>query len=72
MYYNIAKYEALIIGLDIAKIYEIKLLIILDDSNLVVSQIRHKFSTRKPRLKQYCNYVWDLLDFFLCFFYKVD
>ena len=54
---NIAEYEALIIGLDIAKAYGIKLLTVLRDSNLIVSQSRHKFSTRNPRLKQYRNYV---------------
>lgn len=67
---NIAEYEALIIGLDIAKVYGIKLLTVLGDSDLIVSQIRHKFSTRKPRLKQYRNYVWDLIEYFDAFSIK--
>ena len=28
-----------------------------------MSQIRHRFATRKPNLKQYRNYVWDLIEF---------
>ena len=67
---NIAEYEALIIGLSIVKTYGIKMLTVLGDSDLIVSQIRHKFSTRNPRLKQYRNYVWDLLEFFDAFSIK--
>ena len=66
----VAEYEALIIGLNIAKVYGIKLLSILGDLDLIVSQIRHKFATRKPNLKQYINYVWDLIEFFDAFSIK--
>ena len=55
--------------MNIAKVYGIKLSV-LGDSDLIVLQIKHKFTTIKSNLKQYRNYVSDLIEFFDAFSIK--
>ena len=58
---NIAKYEALLLGLEIAKDIGIKVLSIKGDSDLIVSQVKNVFSCKCGRLKKYRNVVWDTM-----------
>src|SRR5713226_394622 len=61
---NVAEYEALLLGIEIAKDMGIKLLSIKGDSDLVVQQIRGQFACKCQRLKKYRNVVWDTMEFF--------
>jgi ribonuclease HI len=56
---NIAEYEALVLGLNLAIDMNIKSLHVRGDSNLIVSQVNMIFSAKNPRLKQYRDVVWD-------------
>jgi hypothetical protein len=49
---NIAEYEALILGMNLAIDMNIKSLHVRGDSDLIVSQINRNFSAKNPRLKQ--------------------
>jgi ribonuclease HI len=65
---NVAKYEALVLGLRAAKDMRIEELSIFSDAELIVHQIRSIYQAKHPRLKAYRNEVWDLVDgFFLAF-----
>ncbi len=57
---NVAEYEALLLGLDIAKDMQIKNLKIIGDSDLIISQVNRKFACKSDRLKKYRNAVWDI------------
>jgi len=48
---NIAEYEALLLGLNVALKHGIKMLKVFGDSELVVSQIRDKYASKNKRLK---------------------
>jgi ribonuclease HI len=48
---NIAKYEALILGINLAIDMNIKSLHVKGDSNLIVSKVNKRFSMKNPRLK---------------------
>jgi ribonuclease HI len=50
---NIAEYEALIIGMELAIEKKVKNLHVRGDSDLIVSQVTHKCATKNPRLKDY-------------------
>ncbi|GKB43197.1 reverse transcriptase domain-containing protein [Tanacetum coccineum] len=50
---NEAEYEALLVGLRIAKEMEIRELIIFVDSQLVANQVKGIFKARQPTIKQY-------------------
>lgn len=63
---NIEEYEALLIGLNMVFKHKIKLLTILGDYELIISQVRSKYATKK-RLKQYRNVVWDTIELFNAF-----
>ena len=52
---NVAKYEALLLGIELAKDMGIKLLSIKGDSDLIVQQIIGQFACKCPRLKKYRN-----------------
>ena len=54
---NIVEYESLLLGLNIAKDYGIQLLHIIDDSDLIVCQVKGTFSCKKIRLKRYRDVV---------------
>jgi ribonuclease HI len=65
---NIAKYEALVLGLRAAKDMAIDNLPVFCDSELIINQVKNIYLTKQQRLKQYRNEVWDLVDnLFLAF-----
>jgi ribonuclease HI len=65
---NIDEYEGLVLGLKATKDMTIDCLAVFGDSELVINQVRNIYQTKKQRLKQYINEVWDLIDnFFLAF-----
>ena len=68
---NIAEYEALILGLNLAIDMDIKTLHIRGDQDLIISQVNKKFTAKTPRLKEYKDTVWDTIMKFdnFCFEY---
>jgi ribonuclease HI len=52
---NIDEYEALILGLNLTIDMNIMTLHVRGDSNLIVSQVKRVFYTKKPKLKQYMD-----------------
>ena len=61
---NVAEYEALLLGLEIAKDMGIKMLNIKGDSDLIILQVKNHFSCKCQRLRKYSNAVWDIMEFF--------
>ncbi|KAH9303254.1 hypothetical protein KI387_014837 [Taxus chinensis] len=61
---NIAKYEALLLGLRIAWKYGVKDIVAKGDSDLVVKQVRKLYATKNQCMKQYKHVVWDLIEMF--------
>jgi ribonuclease HI len=61
---NVVEYEALILGLEVARKMQITELVAFGDSELVVQQIKGHYQTRNPRMRAYKNQVWDLIDNF--------
>ena len=61
---NVAEYEALLLGIEIAKDMGIKLLSIKGDSDLIVQQVKGQFACKCQRLKKYRNAIWDTIEFF--------
>jgi ribonuclease HI/uncharacterized small protein (DUF1192 family) len=65
---NVAEYEALVLGLRAAKKMGIKEVAVFRDAELIIQQVKGVYQTKHPRLKNYRNEVWDLIDsFFLAF-----
>jgi ribonuclease HI len=56
---NITKYKALCLGLELAREMGIKILKVIDDSDLIMMQIKNQFATKNIRLKRYRHAVWD-------------
>jgi len=54
---NVAKYEALILGLELAKSLKVQNLAGYGDSELIVKHIRNIYQNKHPRLKAYRNEV---------------
>ena len=52
---NVAEYEALLLGIEIAKDMGIKMLSIKGDSDLIVQQVKGQFACKCQRLKKYRN-----------------
>jgi len=61
---NVAEYEAILLGLELAKALRVKLLSIRGDSDLVIMQLKNKFTCRNQRLRNYRNVVWDAMEHF--------
>jgi ribonuclease HI len=61
---NVAKYEALLLGLEIAKDMRMKILNIKGDSDLVILQVKNKYACKSERLRRYRNAIWDVIEFF--------
>jgi ribonuclease HI len=59
---NIAKYEALVLGLRAAKDMKIEGLLVFGDAELIVHQVLNIYQKKNPRLKAYRNEVWVLID----------
>jgi ribonuclease HI len=65
---NVAEYEALVLGLRAAQEMGIREMAVFGDAELIVQQVKNVYQTKHPRLKNYRNEVWDLVDsFFLAF-----
>jgi ribonuclease HI len=65
---NVAEYEALVLGMRAAKEMGIKEIAIFGDAELIIQQVRNAYRAHNPRLRNYRNEVWDLIDnFFLAF-----
>jgi ribonuclease HI len=65
---NVAEYEALVLGLRAAKEMGIREIAVFGDAELIVQQVKNVYQAKHPRLKNYRNEVWDLIDsFFLAF-----
>lgn len=68
---NAIEYEAICLGLEQAHKMKIKNLMVFGDSDLVVNQVTGKFSAKHHYLKVYRNRVWDLMESFEAFNYRV-
>ena len=68
---NIAEYEALLLGINVAKYRGIKNLKVFGDVDLVVQQVNKIFQAKHPMLKAYRDEVWRIRDSFdyLCIVY---
>jgi ribonuclease HI len=65
---NVAKYQALVLGLRDVKDMGIEELAAFGDVKLIVHQVKNIYQDKHPTLKTYRNEVWDLIDnFFLAF-----
>ena len=64
---NIVEYEALILGLNVAKEMGIKGLKVFGDADLIIQQVKKTFQAKHPRLKAYKDEVWKLKDSFNIF-----
>jgi ribonuclease HI len=65
---NVVEYEALVLGLRVAKDMGIEEISVCGDAKLIVNQIKNIYQDKHPRLRTYRNEVWDLVDsFFLAF-----
>jgi ribonuclease HI len=65
---NVVEYEALVLGLRAAKEMGIKEMAMFGDVELIVQQVKNVYQAKNPRLRNYRNEVWDLIDnFFLSF-----
>ena len=61
---NEAEYEALIVGLELAKEMKVESLDIFSDSQLVVCQINNEYQAREGKIAAYLHKVKKLLEFF--------
>ena len=61
---NVVEYEALLLGFELAKALRIKLLSIKGDSDLVIIQVKNKFTCKNQRLRNCRNVVWDVMEHF--------
>lgn len=61
---NVAEYEALLLGLEIARELRIKLLTVKGDSDLVIKQVKGIFSCKSDRLRKYRNVLRDTIELF--------
>jgi hypothetical protein len=61
---NIAEYEALVLGLNVAKDMDIQGMKIFGDVDLIIQQIKNNFQAKHFRIKEYRDEVWNLIDSF--------
>jgi ribonuclease HI len=59
---NVAEYEALVLGMRAAKEMGIEEVAIFGDAELIIQQVRNAYRAHNPRLRNYRNEVWDLID----------
>jgi hypothetical protein len=64
----VAEYEALVLGLRAAKEMGIEEVAVFRDAELIVQQVRNAYRAKHPRLINYKNEVWDLIDNFFSAF----
>jgi ribonuclease HI len=61
---NVAEYDALFLGLEIAKDMGIEILNVKGDSDLVILQVKNKYACKSERLRRYRNAIWDVIELF--------
>ena len=61
---NETEYEALLIGLSLARVLESKTLIVQADSQLVIGQVREDYEAKEERMQKYLKIVQELLQYF--------
>lgn len=59
---NVCEYEALVLGLEVARKLKIEHLIVYGDAKLIVKQIKQRYQVKHPRLRSYRNCSWDLIE----------
>ena len=64
---NIAEYEALFLGVKVAKEMGIMCLKIFGDADLIIQQVNSTFQANNVRLKAYRDEVWKLSESFIFF-----
>jgi hypothetical protein len=65
---NVAKYEALVLGLRAAKEMGIEEVAVFEDAELIIQQVKNSYRAKHPWLRSYKNEVWDLIDNFFSAF----
>jgi ribonuclease HI len=65
---NVAEYEALVLGLRVAKDMKIEELAMFGYVKLIVHQVKNMYQDKNPRLRTYINEVLDLIDNFFSSF----
>ena len=58
---NEAEYEALLIGLSLAKVLGAKNLIVQTDSQLIIGQVKGDYEAKEERMQKYLKIVQQLL-----------
>ena len=58
---NVAKYEALLLGLHALKDLGAQRIKVLGDSELVINQVNDSYQTKHPQMRAYRNEVWDMI-----------
>jgi ribonuclease HI len=61
---NMAKYEALILGLKVLEELGAKRIVVHGDSEIIINKIKGIYQEKHPRLRAYRNMVLDLLEKF--------
>jgi len=61
---NVAEYQALIVGLEMALEMGITRLDVYGDSKLIINQLITHYDVKKPDLVPYCRYATKLIDKF--------
>ena len=61
---NVARYQALIIGLQMALEFGIKYIEIFGDSKLIINQLSYQYEVKHQDLKPYFSYARRLMDIF--------
>ena len=64
---NIAEYEALLLGVKVAKEVGIMCMKFCGDADLIIWQVNNTFQANNVRLKAYRDEVWKLRDAFMVF-----
>jgi ribonuclease HI len=65
---NVAEYEALVLGMRVAKEMGIEEVSVFRDAELIIQKVRNVYQDKHPRLRSYRNEVWDLIDNFFSAF----
>jgi len=58
------EYESFILGLEATINMQITKMVVFGHLELVVQQVKGSYQTRHPRMREYINQVWDMIDNF--------
>jgi len=65
---NVCEYEALVLGLEIARKLKIKHLVVYGDVELIIKHVKQIYQEKHPRMRAYKKCVWNLIENFFLFF----